>query len=323
MLILTAIMLLDKPFQLREKYGTLGATEYRNPNLRPSADEDFHGLVSGQNFKKAFCAFFTQRCAKDDSYLKTCFTNPFLTLYEGYRIIASEWLVVNEYVKRELANIERHLEKQGSTFRELERHLKELYRIRRRCNKDHELVLEAFWQCEKRGQPLWPHAKERREGRVVKQHTKDLEEDFSYVLGEIGTTIARIEKDINHLMALVAISEGRQSFQENRGISFLTLVATIFLPSSTVATVLGMQTQFAPGERSFWMLWAVAIPLTIMILLLTILYPIVSARIETIRGRYYGVKKAKRTFGGEFSLLDEGSDLPKVEIRQVESDSAV
>jgi hypothetical protein len=322
MLILAAILLLDKPFQLREKYGTMGATEYRNPNLRPSANEDFDSLVSGQSFKKAFCAFFTQRCVKDDSYLKTCFTNPFLTLYEGYRIIASEWLVVNEYVKRELANIERHLEKQGSTFRELERHLK-LYRIRRRCNKDHELVLEAFSQCEKRGQPLWPHAKEKRDGRVVKQHTKDLEEDFSYVLGEIGTTIARIEKDINHLMALVAISDGRQSFQENRGISFLTLVATIFLPSSTVATVLGMQTQFAPGERSFWMLWAVAIPLTIMILLLTILYPIVSARAETIRGRYYGVKKAKRTFGVEFGLLDAGSDLLKVEVRQVESGSPV
>ncbi len=316
-------MLLDKPFQLREKYGTLGATEYRNPNLRPSADEDFSGVVSGQSFKKAFCAFFTQRCAKDDSYLKTCFTNPFLTLYEAYRIIASEWLVVNKYVRRELANIERHLEKQGSTFKELEGHLKELYRIRKHCNKDHELALEAFLQCEKRGQPLWPYAKEKRGGRVVKQHAKDLEEDFSYVLGEIGTTLKRIEKDINHLMALVAISDGRQSWQENRGISFLTLVATIFLPSSTVATVLGMQTQFAPGESSFWMLWAVAIPLTIMILLLTILYPIISARVETIRGRYYGEKEAKRTFGVETGLLSEGSDLPKAEVKQVEGGSVV
>ncbi|KAE9366526.1 hypothetical protein N431DRAFT_281916, partial [Stipitochalara longipes BDJ] len=265
-----AIMLLDRPFPLETKYGFLGIAEYRNPNLRPKANESFDGDDTRESFKQAFCSFLDRRCTADETYRKACATDPFLTLYEGYRIIASEWLVVNEYVKRELTNIERHLEKKDlkkSTFQELEQHLKELYRIRRRCNKDRELVIEAASQCEKRGQRLWPCSTKASDinssaSKFAEQHAQDLEEDFKYVLSNMSTTISRIEKDISLLMALVAISEGRQSLQENRGISFLTLVATIFLPCETVASVLGIQTQYAPGARYFWMLWAVALPLT-------------------------------------------------------------
>jgi len=228
-------------------------------------------------------------------YRKTCATDPFLTLYEGYRIIASEWLVVNEYVKRELTNIERHLEKKDlkeSTFQELEQHLKELYRIRRRCSKDHDLVVEAASQCEKRGQYLWPRSKGTSDGnsdafKFAEQHTQDLEDDFKYVLSNMSTTISRIEKDISLLMALVAISEGRQSLQENRGISFLTLVATIFLPCETVASVLGIQTQYAPGARYFWMLWAVALPLTVLVITIFFLYPTVSSKLSQIWAKVY------------------------------------
>jgi Mg2+ and Co2+ transporter CorA len=319
-------MLLDRPFQLRGKYGRLGPTEYRNPNLRPNADEEFNGDETGQSFKQAFCSFLNQRCSKDETYLRACATDTFLTLYEGYRIVASEWLVVNEYVKRELANIERRLEKRESTFRELEEHLKGLYRIRRRCNKDHELVMEAKTQCEKRGQALWksssPPLEKAGASSFAEQHANDLEEDFQYVLSNMSTTISRIEKDIGHLMALVAIGEGRQSLQENRGISFLTLVATIFLPSSTVATVLGMQTQYGPGESSFWMLWAVALPLMVLVLLTTFLYPLVSSRVEKVWGRYsLEEKKAKRTFGVENGVFDEGVELERLQTRQMESGS--
>jgi Mg2+ and Co2+ transporter CorA len=316
-------MLLDRPFQLEGKYGSLGPTEYRNPNLRPNGNEEFNDDNTGQSFKEAFCSFLKQRCSTDEIYLKSCAANPFLTLYEGYRIVASEWLVVNEYVKRELANIERHLEKKERTFQELEQHLKELYRIRRRCNKDHELVLEASTQCEKRGQALWPSVKTTsQEGEFAERHANDLEEDFQYVLSNMSTTISRIEKDISHLMALVAISEGRQSLQENRGISFLTLVATIFLPSSTVATVLGIQTQYGPGAKNFWMLWAVALPLTVLILLLTFWYPVVSRRVNELRKRY-SKKKPEAIVGKSMGSLDEGIEPSEIEMRQMSSGSVV
>jgi Mg2+ and Co2+ transporter CorA len=268
-------------------------------------------------------------------YRKTCATDPFLTLYEGYRIIASEWLVVNEYVKRELANIERHLEKKAlkeSTFQELEQHLKELYRIRRRCNKDHELVAEAASQCEKRGQYLWPCSKETSDGnsdtfKFAEQHSKDLEDDFKYVLSNLSTTITRIEKDISLLMALVALSEGRQSLQENRGISFLTLVATIFLPCETVASVLGIQTQYAPGARYFWMLWAVALPITVLVITIFFSYSTVSLRLNQLWAKYIPVKEEseegqeKEREGNE--PLIEGIELSKYPMCQTSNGSVV
>jgi len=229
---------------------------------------------------------------------------------------------VNEYVKRELTNIERrHLEKKNpkeSTFQELEQHLKELYRIRRRCNKDHDLVIEAASQCKKRGQCLWPRSKRTSNGnpgafKFAEQHAQKLEGDFTYILSNMRITISRIEKDISLLMALVAINEGRQSLQENRGISFLTLVATVFLPCQTVASVLGIQTQYAPGARYFWMLWVVALPLTGLVITIFFLYPTVSSRLNQLRSRYILVKK-KSEEGQEKEkanrLRDESIELP-------------
>jgi Mg2+ and Co2+ transporter CorA len=314
---------------------TLKSSRYRNPNLRPKANEAFHGDKTRESFKQAFCSFLDHRCTTDETYRKTCATDPFITLYEGYRIIASEWLVVNEYVKRELTNIERHLEKKDlkeSTFQELEQHLKELYRIRRRCSKDHDLVVEAASQCEKRGQYLWPCSKGTSDGisdafKVAEQYAQDLEDDFKYVLSNMSTTISRIEKNISLLMALVAISEGRQSLQENRGISFLTLVATIFLPCETVASVLGIQTQYAPGARYFWMLWAVALPLTVLVITIFFLYPTVSSKLSQIWAKYIPVKdeskEGQEKEEEENILLIEGIELSQYPMRQTSNGSAV
>lgn len=143
----------------------------------------------------------------------------------------------------------------------------------------------------------------------------------------MSNTISRIEKDISLLMALVAISEGRQSLQENRGISFLTLVATIFLPSETVASVLGIQTQYAPGARYFWMLWAVALPFTVLVIAIFFLYPTVSSRLNQLWTKYIlvteegeeGQEKEKE----ENELLNEGIELSQYPICQTSNESVV
>jgi Mg2+ and Co2+ transporter CorA len=260
--------------------------------------EEFQGDKYKQSFRLAFCHLLQQRCSSDKMYLRTCATDTFLLFYEGYRIIASEWLVANEYIKRELANIELRLEKTESTFQELELRLKELYRIRRRCNKYRELVMEAASQCKESGQALWPSSKVTSHGNAdavtfAKRHSKELEKDLQYVLDNMSISISRIEKNITLLMALVTISEGRQGLQENRGIALLTLVATIFLPSETVATILGLQTQYGPGANNFWVLWAVALPLTVTVITIPSLYPVWSATLYELWVRYFQAKPRK------------------------------
>ncbi len=254
-------------------------------------------------------------------YLKTCATDTFLVLYEGYRIIASEWLVVNEYVKRELADIEFHLEKSESTFWQLEAYLRELYRIRRRCNKDRELVMEAATQCRKRGRALWPSAMASPDGNddVVtysEGRAQELVEDLQFVIDNMSISISRIEKNITLLMGLVTISEGRQGLQESRAISFLTLIATIFLPSETVATILGMQTQYGPGTGNFWLLWAVALPLTVLVIAIPYLYRTMSATLHQLWAKYVPAS-SKETPERLYGMPDEVTELSDDPVNQV------
>src|SRR5437773_935243 len=82
----------------------------------------------------------------------------------------------------------------------------------------------------------------------------------------------RIAKDMELLVNLVAIGEQRQSMIKNRTVTTLTTVATVFLPFSTIATVLGMQGDYAPGEAKFWVVWAVSVPITVAIMLVYLAY---------------------------------------------------
>jgi Mg2+ and Co2+ transporter CorA len=65
------------------------------------------------------------------------------------------------------------------------------------------------------------------------------------------------------LTALVAIGEGEQGLDENHGIARLSFVATIFLPFTTVSTIMGMQGNNAPGSSEFWVFWVVSVLLTL------------------------------------------------------------
>lgn len=79
-------------------------------------------------------------------------------------------------------------------------------------------------------------------------------------------TMRRIEENITLLTALVGIGEGKQAVAKNRSVGILTLIATIFLPFGTVAAILGLQGEFAPGMGLFWVYWAAAVPITCSIL---------------------------------------------------------
>lgn len=185
-------------------------------------------------------------------------TDSFLFLGDLYRLISSNWLVINEYVNREMATIEFTLEKEEPSFRDLEVYLKDLYIYRRRCTKYHELISQAKEQCSRRGQASWS----RSSSSIAMEHAKDMEGDFIYLLMKTQDTAQRIEKNINLLTSLVAIGAGKQGLDESHSVSRLNLLAIIFLPFSTIATILGMQGSYAPGAGSFWLFWAVAIPLT-------------------------------------------------------------
>ncbi|PMD18541.1 hypothetical protein NA56DRAFT_691016 [Hyaloscypha hepaticicola] len=155
--------------------------------------------------------------------------------------------------------IEYKLEREEPSFLDLELYLKELYIHRRRITRYLELISETKDQCVKRGPRAWPQDPT---SELGVEQARDWEDDFGNLQAWFNATSQRMEKNIRLLTALVAIGDGKQSLTENHGIARLSLLAMVFLPFSSVATILGIQGSFAPGEGKFWLFWVVAIILT-------------------------------------------------------------
>lgn len=218
--------------------------------------------------RESLARHLKERFIHNSTLLSAARSDNFLFIGDLYRLIASNWIVINEYVNREMATIEYKLEKEEPSFRDLEVYLKDLYIYRRRCTKYYELISEARDQCHSRGQASWS----RSSSSIAIEHGEDMEADYRYLLTRMQGTAQRIEKNINLLASLVAIGAGKQGLDESHSVSRLNLLAIIFLPFSTIATILGMQGNYAPGADQFWLFWAVAIPLTAGILAMSALH---------------------------------------------------
>jgi Mg2+ and Co2+ transporter CorA len=193
----------------------------------------------------------------------------FYVMGDLYQLAASNWMVINEYINREITAIEYKLEREEPIFRDLETYLKELYLHRRRITRYLELISETKEQCSKRGPRAWPQDPT---SEVALEQARDWEEDFMNLQTWFHSTSQRMEKNIRLLTALVAIGAGKQSLVENHGIARLSLLAMVFLPFSSVAAILGMQGSFAPGDKKFWLFWVVAIVLTALVVGIFLLY---------------------------------------------------
>jgi hypothetical protein len=263
-------MLVDAPFRTSLQDTFLEQPEYRSFWGRPNlADPSEQGTENRDSIQEAFMQHLKRRLTCSPSLLEAATTDPFFILGDLYRIAASNWNLANEYLNRELSTVETILEKEEPSFQDLEIYLKEHYKHRRRYDKYHELITEAKDQCGRRGQNCWQRDSV---SNFATEQSQDLEDDFVYLQSRAQGTTHRIEKNINLLTALVAIGEGKQQLKENHGIVRLSLLATVFLPFSTVAAILGMQGNYAPGSGGFWLFWTVTILLTAFVVALSILY---------------------------------------------------
>jgi hypothetical protein len=267
---ISGVLLVDPPFQLPRGNHYCLPSEIRSFMPRPSLKKPpTEGIYSHSSIREAFVYHLERRFNKDPLVLKVAMQDAFFILGDIYRLIASRWMVANEYLNRELATIDHMLEKEEPDIQELEAQLKDLYVYRRRSLMYHKLISELKDQCQRRGQPNWSRDVA---SDIAIKHAADLEEDFAFLQLKMQETEERIEKTLNHLTSLVVIGESKQGIRENQGVARITLVAMIFLPFSTVAGILGMQGNFAPGADGFWIFWVIAIPLTALITGLFVLH---------------------------------------------------
>jgi hypothetical protein len=101
--LLLGILLVDPPFKLPEGSSQCLPPEYRS-FIR---QRDFQNAAPVQNIpesnREAIVQFLEKRLKGNTKLLVEVIKDPFLILGDVYRLVASCWMVVNEYINRELA----------------------------------------------------------------------------------------------------------------------------------------------------------------------------------------------------------------------------
>lgn len=189
--------------------------------------------------------------------------NPFTALHSLYQAVASEWLLVDEYVGRELDTIAFTLEHGAQKLHTLQTFLKDLFAMKRRWSRYTELVQDTRRQCEEQGRPSWRSSTNNSAtAATTSQPTPPslVVQDFQHVLSRLDRTRARIESNISVLFALVSVSEAEQTLANSQGITRLTRVAAIFLPFTAVAAIMSIPRDYLGlGGAGFGIYWLVSI----------------------------------------------------------------
>jgi len=225
--------------------------------------------------------------------------NPFAALHCLYQTVASEWLLVDEYVGRGLGIIAFVLEHGTQKLHTLQAFLRHLFAMKRRSIRYTELAQDALRQCEEYGRPLWRSTTKSATAATSNTTTSPslMVQDFQHVLSRLARTRARIESNIAVLLALVSISEAEQTLADGQAITRLTRVAAVFLPFSAVAAIMAIPKDYlGPGGAGFWIYWLVSIVVMGASLWLAGGTPAANSRAvgRRVRTRWKGKRAARR-----------------------------
>lgn len=176
------------------------------------------------------------------------------------KIVAAEWMnyvaVMNYSIKR----YEYTIENLSTLFKEpdyLNSDLRDLQTWRRRSlSSQHKLSLVRrfvdFHQIEE----------------VEPEDSTMVLEDYIYITEKIKDYAERLESMLPVVTSMVQIVDSRRSFAETANVSRLTYLALVFVPLTFTSGLFGMNTDIAPGGKKFWIYFAVAVPVTVIVFVL-------------------------------------------------------
>jgi len=93
-------------------------------------------------------------------------------------------------------------------------------------------------------------------------------DDFEYLSRTLSDYSIRLENMLPVVTSLVQISDSRRSLAESVNISRLTSLAFIFVPLTFTTGLFSMNTINGPGGKYFWVYFAVAIPVTLLVFII-------------------------------------------------------
>ncbi|KAK4663970.1 uncharacterized protein QC763_501220 [Podospora pseudopauciseta] len=176
--------------------------------------------------------------------------------YYPIRMVLAEWILYTLLMSRYLKYYE-------YTLHDIENRLHDsdiidLQRWRRRSMQSrHKLILLSefidYWlQQESKKQP-WDF--------ILK--------DIKHVSSQLEHYSRSLENMVPVATSMVQLLDSRRSIQEAANVSRLTFIALVFVPLSWVASLFSMSEDYSPGHKSFWVYFATALPVMILVLLLS------------------------------------------------------
>ena len=97
---------------------------------------------------------------------------------------------------------------------------------------------------------------------------ESLLDDIAHVVTRIEIYGRRFEAILPVLTSFVQIVESRRSFAEAKSITQLSYLVLIFVPLTFVSGLFSMSGDLEPGKQGFWIYFAVAIPLVVIVFLI-------------------------------------------------------
>ncbi|KAL8313007.1 hypothetical protein RB597_005714 [Gaeumannomyces tritici] len=190
--------------------------------------------------------------------------------YYPIRIALAEWVLYTHLASRYVKFYEYTL--RDVHIRLHDSDIVDLQRWRRRCKQSqHKLALLVEFVHHWR-----PH--KHQEQRLGDDNDIDKQQQlWDLVLKDIGFLQSQL-RDHSHSLeqmipvatAMVQLLDSRQSIAQSANVTRLTYIALVFVPLSWVAGLFSMSERYSPGGNGeFWVYWATALPLLLVVLLLS------------------------------------------------------
>ncbi|KAF3053002.1 hypothetical protein E8E11_010505 [Didymella keratinophila] len=182
--------------------------------------------------------------------------------------VCAEWLIVYDYVKTRVSQIEWEVEL-PEVFREKEKNdlrskseliadsLKRLHTWRRHIPVFRDMVTEALQQ----GLPAAARLTSSSAGGGAKAF-EDIRPDFDRVLDNIKELQDRIDRLTAIVTSEINIEDTKQSIEDNHNLARLTWLATIFIPLSFVSAFFSMNESVSALRYTYGWFFLTAIPFT-------------------------------------------------------------
>lgn len=92
-------------------------------------------------------------------------------------------------------------------------------------------------------------------------------QDYSHIASTVDLYGRRLNEMVPIVTSIIQLIDSRRSLIETTNVSRLTHLAMVFVPLTFASQLFSMQDEVAPGGKSFWLYFAVAIPLCFIVYL--------------------------------------------------------